>query len=68
MLVGRELVAVQTTCESLGADCNHFILGIPERLKPVDDWVLEGDVPRGSNPKVVSLVFTPFPLPKGEGS
>jgi predicted hydrocarbon binding protein len=42
MLVGRELVAVQTTCESLGADCNHFILGIPERLKPVDDWVLEG--------------------------
>jgi predicted hydrocarbon binding protein len=41
-LAGRELMAVQTTCESLGADCNRFILGIPERLKPVEDWVLSG--------------------------
>ncbi len=41
-LVGRELVAVQTTCESLGADCNHFIIGIPERLGKVEQWVLDG--------------------------
>jgi predicted hydrocarbon binding protein len=41
-LVGRELLAVQTTCESLGAECNHFILGIPERLAPVEDLVLNG--------------------------
>ncbi|MFN3927481.1 MAG: V4R domain-containing protein [Pseudanabaenaceae cyanobacterium] len=41
-LVGRDLLAVQTTCESLGADCNRFIIGIPERLAKVDDMVLQG--------------------------
>jgi hypothetical protein len=41
-LTGRELTCVQTTCESLGADCNRFILGLPDRLEPVEGWVTEG--------------------------
>lgn len=41
-LTGRELTCVQTTCESLGADCNRFILGLPNRLEPVEGWVTEG--------------------------
>lgn len=40
-LTGRELHCVQTSCESLGADCNRFILGLPERLKPVKAWLEE---------------------------
>lgn len=40
-LTGRELHCVQTTCESLGADCNHFILGLRERLKPAEAWLEE---------------------------
>lgn len=35
-LTGRELHCVQTTCESLGADCNHFVLGLAKRLKPAE--------------------------------
>lgn len=35
-LTGRELHCVQTTCESLGADCNRFVLGLPQRLKPAE--------------------------------
>ena len=35
-LTGRQLHCVQTSCESLGADSNRFILGLPERLKPVE--------------------------------
>jgi uncharacterized protein len=41
-LTGRTLNAVQTTCESLGAECNHFVLGLPERLQPVTPWLEEG--------------------------
>lgn len=41
-LTGRQLHCVQTSCESLAADCNHFILGLPERLKPVPAWLDEG--------------------------
>lgn len=40
-LTGRELHCVQTSCESLGADCNRFVLGLPERLKPVKAWLEE---------------------------
>jgi hypothetical protein len=40
-LTGRELRCVQITCESLGADCNQFVLGLADRLKPVDAWVEE---------------------------
>ena len=41
-LTGRELSCVQTTCESQGSDSNHFILGLPDRIKPVEAWVTEG--------------------------
>lgn len=40
-LTGRQLDCVQTTCESLGADCNLFILGLAERLQVVAGWVEE---------------------------
>lgn len=38
-LTGRQLHSVQTSCESLGSDCNRFILGLPERLKVAETWV-----------------------------
>ncbi|WP_017715004.1 V4R domain-containing protein [Kamptonema formosum] len=41
-LTGRDIHCLQTTCESLGADCNRFVLGLPERLKPAEAWVTEG--------------------------
>jgi predicted hydrocarbon binding protein len=41
-LIGRDLTCVQTSCESLGADCNQFVLGLEDRLQPVEGWVQEG--------------------------
>lgn len=41
-LTGRELLAVQTTCESLGANCNTYVIGLPERLQIVEAFLLEG--------------------------
>ncbi len=41
-LSGQELHCVQTTCESLGQDCNHFVIGIIERIKPAEAWLEEG--------------------------
>ncbi len=41
-LTGRELLAVQTTCESLGADCNTYMIGLPTRLQIVDSFLAEG--------------------------
>jgi hypothetical protein len=41
-LTGRNLHCIQTSCESMGADCNNFILGLSERLKPVQSWLEEG--------------------------
>lgn len=41
-LTGRELAAVQTSCESMQADCNRFILGLPERIKSAEAWLKEG--------------------------
>ncbi|MEO0984262.1 MAG: V4R domain-containing protein [Cyanobacteria bacterium J06639_14] len=41
-LSGRDLICVQTSCESLGADRNHFVLGLENRLQPVEAWVQEG--------------------------
>lgn len=38
-LTGRELHCVQTSCESLGADCNRFVIGLPQRLKPAEVMV-----------------------------
>jgi uncharacterized protein len=41
-LTGRELLAVQTTCESLGANCNTYIIGLSARLQIVDSFLAEG--------------------------
>ncbi|MGF1495998.1 MAG: V4R domain-containing protein [Elainellaceae cyanobacterium] len=41
-LTSRELHCVQTSCESMGADCNHFILGLTKRLQPAEDMVERG--------------------------
>ncbi|MDX2257105.1 MAG: 4-vinyl reductase [Pseudanabaenaceae cyanobacterium bins.39] len=41
-LTGRELLASQTTCESLGATCNTYIIGLPERLQSVEQLLIEG--------------------------
>lgn len=41
-LTGRNLHCVQTSCESMGADCNHFVVGLFERLEPVEAWLEEG--------------------------
>ncbi|MFM7424350.1 MAG: V4R domain-containing protein [Elainella sp.] len=38
-LTGKELHCIQTSCESMGADCNHFLLGLPQRLAPVEAMV-----------------------------
>ncbi|WP_299416449.1 V4R domain-containing protein [Acaryochloris sp. IP29b_bin.148] len=40
-LTGRELGCVQTTCESLQATHNSFILGLPERIKAAEAWIKE---------------------------
>ena len=40
-LTGKELHCVQTSCESLEADCNRFILGLAPRLKPAEIMVEE---------------------------
>ncbi len=41
-LTGRDISCVQTTCETLGADCNRFVIGLSDRLKPAEAWVAEG--------------------------
>ncbi|MBF2087938.1 MAG: 4-vinyl reductase [Synechococcales cyanobacterium K44_A2020_017] len=42
-LTGRELHCVQTTCESMGADSNRFVLGLPKRLEPAETMVTNLD-------------------------
>lgn len=42
-LTGKELNCIQTTCESMGADCNRFLLGIRQRLEPVETMVTNLD-------------------------
>lgn len=41
-LTGQELACTQTACESMGDDCNYFIIGIEERLKAITPWLEEG--------------------------
>jgi predicted hydrocarbon binding protein len=41
-LTGRELQCLQTECESNGSSANQFIIGLAERLKPVEGWLSEG--------------------------
>jgi hypothetical protein len=41
-LTGRDLVCLQISCESQGAECNRFVLGIESRLQSVEALVQEG--------------------------
>lgn len=41
-LTGRDLMCLQTTCESTGADRNRFVLGLENRLKPAEAMVAAG--------------------------
>ena len=41
-LTGRDLVCLQTSCESQGAECNRFVLGLENRLQSVEALVQEG--------------------------
>jgi hypothetical protein len=41
-LTGQNLYCIQTTCESMGAKSNYFILGLSTRLKPAETWIEEG--------------------------
>ncbi len=38
-LADKDLRCIQTTCESLGADCNYFILGLAKRLESAEALV-----------------------------
>jgi uncharacterized protein len=38
-LTGQELHCVQTSCESLDADCNRFVIGMRSRLAPAEALV-----------------------------
>lgn len=40
-LTGRNLHCVQTSCESMEAESNRFVVGILDRLKPVEGWLEE---------------------------
>ncbi|NJN57954.1 MAG: 4-vinyl reductase [Leptolyngbyaceae cyanobacterium SL_5_9] len=42
-LTGRELHCIQTTCESLGSDCNRFVIGLTKRLEPAETLVTNLD-------------------------
>lgn len=46
-LSGRDLHCIQSTCESMNADCNRFILGVPKRLKPAEA-LIQNNVPHAS--------------------
>jgi hypothetical protein len=42
-LTGKDLHCIQTTCESMGADCNRFILGLSKRLEPAETMITNLD-------------------------
>jgi uncharacterized protein len=42
-LSGTKLHCVQTACESLGVECNLFVLGLANRLEPIADWLEQGE-------------------------
>ncbi|MGG6297082.1 V4R domain-containing protein [Leptolyngbya sp. AN02str] len=42
-MTGRELHCLQTTCESMGADCNQFVIGLAKRLEPAETMVTNLD-------------------------
>ncbi|NCJ07673.1 4-vinyl reductase [Synechococcales cyanobacterium C] len=40
-LTGRDLHCIQTACETLGDDCNFFVLGLRDRVKMAEAWLEE---------------------------
>ncbi|MCU0523978.1 MAG: 4-vinyl reductase [Elainella sp. Prado103] len=42
-LTNKDLHCVQISCESMGADCNRFLLGLPQRLEAVENLVVNLD-------------------------
>lgn len=38
-LSGKELSCIQTSCESMDADCNRFVIGLKKRLDPAEALV-----------------------------
>ena len=42
-LSGKDLYCVQTSCESLGAECNDFVIGLEKRLSPIEPLVEKGE-------------------------
>lgn len=42
-LTNKDLHCIQTSCESMGADCNRFLLGLSHRLQPVESLVVNLD-------------------------
>ena len=41
-ITGEKLHCIQTTCESMGANSNYFVIGLAERLESVEAWREEG--------------------------
>jgi hypothetical protein len=41
-LTGETLGCIQTSCESMGAEYNHFVIGLDERIKLAQAWLEEG--------------------------
>jgi uncharacterized protein len=41
-LTGRELLAVQTECESMGAEANWFVIGLGDRLNKINSLIEQG--------------------------
>ncbi|MBW4654046.1 MAG: 4-vinyl reductase [Kaiparowitsia implicata GSE-PSE-MK54-09C] len=39
----RDLHCLQTSCESMGADCNRFVLGLAKRLEPAETMITNLD-------------------------
>jgi predicted hydrocarbon binding protein len=38
-LTGKDLTCIQTTCESMGSDCNRFVLSLTRRMEAVESMV-----------------------------
>ncbi len=41
-LTGRDLIAAQISCESMGSDCNRFVVGLGDRLSVVNSLIAQG--------------------------
>ncbi|MDJ1168344.1 4-vinyl reductase [Roseofilum sp. BLCC_M154] len=41
-LSGKDLYCVQTSCESLGAECNYFVVGLEKRLSQIEQQIEQG--------------------------